>query len=345
MTSSDLSLSSHSIPFNWKLFEVIQRNAMDGLCFLVPVNVPVFSFENFSFPFDMIVAALILFSLISVILSWKLISNCSNFKFSWSFVVLTVFKLSLGEGFDREQLKSRKEKSLLYSFVIGNILLVNLYQSLLISLMLNEPSMRSVKSFGELNNSGTKIFEFFEDAPVTFRKNQIHIMKTTYNLTSFTLPDNFDSSMAYLVTCNYAEQFVKSRRNHNSNGLNLNKLSEALTVNPLVYLMMKVFPLRDELKVLVRILEESGIMDKWAQDTANNIETVAKNVDNEEKTSLFFEDMKVPLIVLGVGYSSAFVIFLIEKVVHFIVGKRKLSKVNQSNESLHETTLELQEII
>lgn len=313
---------------NHKNKEIIDFYAWDGMCFLVPINIPLSSYENLSFPFDMKVNIIFFIASVSLIFAWKIISNKSRSHFRWSFITLSVFKMVLGSGFEKEKSTNRKEKTLLYSFIIGNMLLVNLYQSFIISVMLSEPALRSVETIQELNESNTKIFRFFNDFDIKFRESKIvHSIQFSHEF-SFELPEQFDVNMAYFVSCQYADFIVKSHDNYRGKSKIFNKLPSPLAMIPVSYTVTRNFPLIKELKFIINALRESGLRDRWIN------EIVEENNDkeaSESKTDIIFSDnLRVPIFVLMLGASVGFAIFVAELIFSkFLMWRLKLQQISR----------------
>lgn len=324
MLRSDLSLNKYSSINRHKNMENIQLNEYDGTCLLVPKNIPLSSYENLSFPFERVVTVLIVVMIISVIVVWKLISRCSRSKFSSSYILFSVYKMVLGGGFDNENLMNRKEKLVIYSFIFGNMIFINLYQSWVISFMISEPAMRSVRSIRELNDSDTKIFQYFKESAIQFRDelivNKISIAVTDF---MFKLPDDFNVGESHLVTCMYAENFVKSKSNFKGRKMIFDKLSDPITTNVLSYPVMKLFPLIKELTFMVTALQESGIKNYWMKKITDG-ERVESNYVDDDKFALNFNDMEFPFLVLMFGVVVSLFTFSIE----IIFQKTKQQRAN-----------------
>ena len=311
---SDLTMNSEfSIEDNVGV-EMIHLNEWDGLCFLVPINIP---HQVTSSPLEPALIFMFLLSIVLTVFAWKLISRS---RFSFVFIVLTVFRIIIGQGVTREHLMNRKERLVVYSFLIGGTFIVSLYQSYVMSWLMRKPEMRSVKSFEELNSSNTKIFSYLEEAKVKFRSDLIvRVLPAIDKKSIFTLPDEFYNDMAYLVSCNYAESFVKSRRNINtkSNKRIFEKLPDRVSIVSMNYVVSRNFPLKEEMKVLVEALFESGIRGKWRKDFAEEKFNQTMNIEGSEESPLNMTDMRIPFIALSIGYIVSFAVFVIE----FAVGQ------------------------
>lgn len=328
MSKSDLSMNKYSSVMGHKNMENIQLNEYDGTCLLVPKNIPLSSYENLSFPFERVVTVLIIVIIISLVLVWKLISRSSRSKFSSSYILFSVYKMVLGGGFDNENLMNRKEKLMIYSFMFGNMILINLYQAWVISFMISEPAMRSVQSIRELNDSDTKIFQYFKESGIKFRDELIvNKISVAVNDFMFKLPNDFNVDESHLVTCMYAENFVKSRSNFIGRKMIFEKLSDPITTNFLSYPVMKLFPLIKELTFVVTALQESGIKNHWMKKITDD-EKVKSNYVDDDKFDLLFNDMKFPFLVLTFGVAVSLFTFVIEIIFH-TTRQRRASKIKK----------------
>jgi hypothetical protein len=234
-------------------------------------------------------------------------------------MIFAIFKCSLGIGADGISNISWKERILIYSFVIGSLILNSLYQSVVISLMLTESSMRSVQSFEELNDSNTKIYSYYDEA--TALRGSLPVMKpslimnyidfrTSYQLS---LPNEVDTKLAYLVTCRYADAFVHSTENYKQN----QKIYDYLIINSLyqAYPVHTRFIYMDKFEQLVSDITESGIRNHWIKSMEYESEVLKRKklpALEEERFFVELRDMWFPLQVLTIGSVVAFIIFILE---------------------------------
>ena len=123
--------------------------------------------------------------------------------------------------------------------------------------------------------------------------------------------------MAYLVTCNFAEDFVKSTRNINGNSKKIfEKLSTPVSIISLNYIVAQNFPLKDEFIASVSAMFESGVRGKWRKDFIEEIIGKISTVE-EPKSPLTLTDLKIPFIAFVIGNSLALIIFTGE----FLIGR------------------------
>ena len=125
--------------------------------------------------------------------------------------------------------------------------------------------------------------------------------------------------MAYLDSCNNADLFVQSPNNidRKTNKKMLEKLSGRITAMSMNYTVSRNFPLKEEMKIVVEGLFESGIRGKWRKDFAEENFNQTLKIGESEESSLTLTDLRIPFIVLVIGYALALLVFVIE----FVVGQ------------------------
>lgn len=310
-------------------FDKISLGKMDGLCIISPRNIISSSYTN-AYPFDLTTTLLISLAVMSTIIWWKVLSSMSKSKFSNFFILINIYKCTLGLGVEGENRMSRKEKLLIYSYIVGSMIMVSLYQGILIAVMLTEPSVSSIQSLNELNESTTKINKFFKETEykdVIFRDKVIHsrINHTSTDM-ALKVPESFDRNLAYLVTCSYANAFLKSGRNLDENSRRLfDLIPEPILLFPEQYTLSTIFPLWDNFKQTVSSLQESGIRDFWIKELLNdNSNDMKATVFNEEKKTLIdFRNMVIPFAMLLLGSTLGLVVFILEQFIKMIFAWRK----------------------
>lgn len=299
---------------------------LDGSCMLAPKNIV--SSKNLEAPFDVVTTYLIITTVALIVFLWKMFSLYTRSNFKMSFILINIFKCTIGQNVDEEHRLTRKEKLLIYSYILGSMIFVSLYQSALVALMLAEPTFRSVQSFKELNDSSTKIFQFYswfklnnDDLKYGFRDEVIlHKVDPIRDQIQMALPDNFDPNLAYLVRCSYADAFLKSTRNFKADQQIFDKIPERFSISPQEYFMKSYFPLIKEMRQMVSSLRESGIRNHWIdeafEDKSSDLKM--KRVTEVANNFLEFKNMLAPFVVLSVGLSLAFISFIVEKIIHVI---------------------------
>jgi hypothetical protein len=136
-------------------------------------------------------------------------------------------------------------------------------------------------------------------------------------------PDHFDSNMAYIVACSYADMFVRSSRNFRGNRRLFDKMSEYIEIYAQTYSVHNMFPYIKEMQQLSDALFESGIRHHWISKIAQEKNDKRYLItDNDKCDKVEFENMKIPLILLGIGGFLAFLGFVAEHVARLIIMRR-----------------------
>ncbi|CAG9803519.1 unnamed protein product [Chironomus riparius] len=301
---SNLNLNSDSV-------ESVPLNEMDGLCVLTPRNIPVSSYDNLALPLDVMSLIMSFISTISVIVSWKVISTYKANGRSLKSIVVAVLEMAFNIGVSGIEQISKKEVILLYSFIFSSIVLVSFYESLLLAFMLAEPSWRSAHDLTELNDSGAKFYTFYKrdyfGRIPYIREELIQNLVDVGTIESLNVPNNFDHNMVYLVTCKYADSFMKSTRNFDEKRRKFDviKISEMFQAYP----VRKGFLYEKEFMQIVRIWAESGIHKYWQTQSIENEMKSNKQSNNQMEQSY---DVQFLLNILIIGLSLSFGVFLYE---------------------------------
>ncbi|CAO1371222.1 unnamed protein product [Diamesa hyperborea] len=321
-TSMDVSLNYVLRVKESQYFGSIILNELHERCLLVPRNIPLSVYDSFTYPFDDKISICLLCASCLIVIAWKALSYAVKSNFNIDFIAFSVFRYLMGNAATSEDRMSYKEKFIVYGYVWASFVLLTLYESYVISFMMTDQSYRSVATLVELNNSDTKIYEYYMDG-IQFRDDLIlrkmHIKEDNVILT---MPENVDVNMAYLVSNQYADAFIESTRNYDKDGRRLfDKLKETVMSYVPTYTVKKSFPLKNELQFMVDALGESGIKNHWIEEMFNKKQNnfdplLAKNVvEAVEKVVLTFSDMKVPFVILGIGMSFSLMVFIIELIV------------------------------
>lgn len=299
------------------LFDGIWLNSRDGLCLLVPRNILVSSFENFSL--DKTTLILALTSAVLVVIVWKIISIFTHNERSLQSILFSVFELTLNLGASGMEQLTTHENIMIYCFAFGSFILASFYESVFISLMLTDSTMRSVENLEELNRTDTKFYSFYDSAmalksSVPIIRDELIINPINFDK-PFTLkvPEDFDENLVYMVTCKYADAFIHSRENYRGSNQLFDKI--IITQSYQRFTVRNGFIHVNKLRAMVRNLEESGIYNLWIEKTLElsygNYKT-PNSVDVKEHDEIEVGDMGVPLVVLFIGCFLSSAVFLIE---------------------------------
>jgi len=309
---ADICLSSniHILGSN---FERVLLNEMDGLCVLTPRNIPVSSYENLTLPLDAMSLVMSFISTVSVIVSWKIISIHTANERSLKSITIAVIEMIFNIGASGIEQLTNKEIILVYSFIFSSFILISFYESLLLAFMLAAPSWRSAHDLTELNDSGATFFTFYTKELASFSNSPFireELIQNKLQLTSLSdliVPESFDKNLVYLVTCNYADLFVRSMRNIDED----RKIFDVIKITEMLkgYPIRKGFQYANEFKQIVEDLIESGIYKFWQQKSIQPSLSSSKYINIEEQE---YFDMEFPLVLLITGCSISFIVFLYE---------------------------------
>ena len=306
-TGCDLSIYTYTTVQSANI-QTVWLYQMHGTCILVPRNIPVSAYENFSFPLDRASMIMAVISTISVIICWRLITN----EMSISSILFAVYELILNLGASGIERITLREIFLVYSFIFSSFILVSFYESMFLSIMLAEPTWRSASSLEELNETNTIFFSFYDDQ--TARLNDLPIIRTdlVMNYVDFhqniylDVPDEFDNNLVYLVFCDYADYFIHSSRNHNNGRRLYDKI--IITTYYKTYSVNKGYFHVDKFVEMVKRMMESGIYGFWnKQDIEAPEGSKLQNGSEDEHI-----DMSTPIYLLVIGCSIALLVCLIE---------------------------------
>lgn len=324
------------VSFNpWQLnldandYEEISLKELDGLCFLAPKIIPTSNkAEYFTYPFDLITTILLMTGTTMTIFLWKTITIYQKSEVRMAFILFEIYKCTIGISMTGFQQMCRKEKLLIFSYVVVSMLLVSMYQSIMISFMLIEPVTRCFKDANEVNESSTEIYQYFGyKTEVNFRESLI--MNKLYPGTTFSLhvPEKFNPLLVYLVPCSYAEAFVRTKRNFKGRHQYLDKVPVPLKLFSQSFKIANGFPMRQEMKWLADGLKENGIKKFWIKKLVREkTDPILKSKEKEFKKKWFaFLDLKLmvfPFMVLGGGFIIGTSVFLMEQILRICLWRR-----------------------
>lgn len=323
----DLSLYRRLSSIDSRLKHEITLNDVGAsYCFLVPRNIPMFSLK-LTMPFDKMFSYLFAVSVALVIILWILILRFRKTGFRTFELVFSVVCIIFGNPLNAEFSATRwstKERFLLFPFVLVCFLTMEIFTSSMIPFSLTDVPMTSVQSMEELNASNTMVYEFYEDQGIASHKILNKLLQAEY-LKLNKLPNNFDKNLAYVVRCIFADEFVKSAWNHESDRKIFDSIKGTMKNKYSVYVANKNFHMVDEFFRMVSSLQESGIMDFWTDTVITN--TFPKQATKSDIVEAFSPSVvHFPFVVLILGLGSALIVFLVEFLYYLLMGW-KLSRV------------------
>lgn len=117
---------NYDFSYDAKQADFVNLYEFDGLCFLVPRNILVSSFETFQYPFDWITTILIICSIILTIAVLKVFSTHLKSGTSLGDVILEVYKCTLGLGVSTFETMRGHEKIVILSFTVLPMIFITL---------------------------------------------------------------------------------------------------------------------------------------------------------------------------------------------------------------------------
>ncbi|KAL7024538.1 hypothetical protein ACKWTF_013094 [Chironomus riparius] len=178
-------------------------------------------------------------------------------------ILFAVYELILNLGASNIEQLTLRENFLVYCFIFSSFILVSHYESIILSLMLTESSLRSAYDLQELNGSSTKFYTFYDknfakraNLPIIRNDLVLNYMNLDGN-TLPQVPENFDENLVYSVYCKYAEAFIHSQRNFRENLQLYDKL--VVSQNLQSYTVSSGYFFIEKFRIFVRKLDESGI--------------------------------------------------------------------------------------
>ncbi|CAG9811116.1 unnamed protein product [Chironomus riparius] len=283
-------------------------------CVLVPRNIPVY--VPFSSPYSKVVNHLFFWSIAAVMAVWKIFKWLQRQNLSVVDSTLEALKVLLGLGIDDNHWMrwSLKEKILLVPFLLMVMILMGVYESHMVSTVIAEPQMRSVKSIEELIKSDTIIYEYYQELG-RFDSNKVYQLMSYSYVTLATIPENFDQNFAYFVSCRFGEEFLNSAENFVSDRRLFDMIPDDYIDTFLsTYLINENFPLKKQFKFMVRALDEAGIINHWTKDIVQL--HFLQHIKNEDQKPILLAAMIVPVCIVIIGLVLGLVVFGFEFLVH-----------------------------
>lgn len=293
-------------------------NDIHGLCLLIPRNIPVSVYEIYAFPMDLptVIAAII--STLSVIACWRAITN----EMSITSIIVAVGEMILNVRASGIERLTFRENVLIYCFIFSSFIMVSFYESIFVSFMLAESSMRSARSIKELNESNTKFYSFYDDniavhnrLPI-IRKNLVLNYVHFNDLNSLNIPIDLDVNLVYMVSCDYAAAFLSSSRNYWDG----QRLFEQIIITQAykTYNVNSAFFYINDFYDFVERFLESGIYKFWSEQDFDHTSQELKNgnAKSNDRETIEFRDMGLPIFMLAIGCIVAFLVLLLEFVIH-----------------------------
>jgi len=306
--SNDIILYRRFNTISTHYVEITLNDLGANQCFLVPRNIPVYD-HLFSNPFQKIVSLIFIGTAVFVGIMWKILKLVRKQDIGIFKLVTSISKIIFGHSIDESEIS--QNRLMLVPFILMCFILMDIFKSFLISTSIVEPPMRSVQSISELNDSDTKVYEYYEEIKFFSSEKVIHKIPLRLGYTALSmLPENVDTSLAYGVRCRFGEEFVGSSKNFENDRQLFDLLSGYVENRYASYLVHENFPLKSKFIALVTSLQESGILNFWTEIIVR--ESFPKHFQSEMENALSIKAMFLPLLILVVGLSVSFIVFLVE---------------------------------
>ncbi|KXJ79069.1 hypothetical protein RP20_CCG002598 [Aedes albopictus] len=280
--------------------------------FAIPMPRKINVLEMFFWPFTLTAWILLTMMLISLELINLVYPNL--FKNNPTLLVIC--------GFERYDLhrSNVREKLLFLSLIIFFFIMINAYETRIISFMIEKPAIRMIKTVQELIDSELQIsadkirsLELFND-----EKFNGKLLDTSNNSV-----DDLDGKNAYYSSANYMEHRIRMPVNFDFKKRRPTYyiLDEADKMHVCVYWLPWYDSLMEMFGFTERAFFETGLLTKWRDDDNNDINSrqtrwlQSTGIDLlEEEVRLGFGDMLPAWMAIGVGSVVSLVVFLGELV-------------------------------
>ncbi|KXJ79067.1 hypothetical protein RP20_CCG002596 [Aedes albopictus] len=289
--------------------------------FVIPMPRKINVLEMFFWPFT--VAAWIVLTVIVMSLEIINLVYPSLFKNNPTLLIIC--------GFERYDLhrSSVREKLIFLSLIIFFFVMINAYETRIISFMIEKPSIRMIKTVRELI-----------DSELTIKADKIRSLDL-FNDTKFNgklldssdhQVDNLDGKNAYYSEANYMEQRIRMPINFNFKKRRPNYyiLPETERMNICLYWLPWYDSLMEFFGFTERAFFETGLLAKWMEDDNDAVNLRQKRwllstgLDLlEEEDRLDFGDMLPAWMAIGVGLVVSLVVFFGELINSCLIARIK----------------------
>lgn len=332
----DFSLNDVGMASNNTIIVNVVRNEFNGQCLLLPKHKQLSVFNDILSPFDKWVWFSLLITTFLMIPLWKKISRITRSRFTWNFIVFNIFRYLLNVGPTGEYRMSYIEKIVLYFYLLLTFLLTTTYQSTLISRMLQPKAAHFFKTFKEFNESNIKLYYMPTEAKDTWNIDPKKIVSeysiSTGLINLYRMAIN-DTSLAYMVSCEFGEQFVKSAGNQMNDKEIFKVLDEKLAITINTIMIKSSSPFANHLKPFLDRVFESGLQLFWKVQSELESKQLGYNnffpaKVNDEMKILKFKDMSLAFYILLIGLAASLVTIIAEILINFVEVKFKIYREN-----------------
>lgn len=232
-------------------------------------------------------------------------------------------------GFQRYDLRqaNAKERLICVPMIMFFFVMINAYETRIISYMIHKPSIGRIETIQEMIDSGMRLAAEKSLKPGIFNDSRfIDILIDISNRSS----DVLDRKSAYYGNGNLMKERLRMPMNYDQE-----------KQQPAYYILDEIdgmiiysywLPFQDSLLEMFyftrRILYEAGLLDKWTRDYHDGVLSillVAHNLQNSIDDILDIADMVPTWMALGAGYCFSLTVFVAE--LAFKIGIRRIKMV------------------
>lgn len=309
---SDISFSEYFLKSGRnKYFDSSYPFYVTPMVFVIPPGRPFTPIEKLFQPFNQFVwLALVIVNLIALAVIVTINSKYRQYR---SFVYgekvknPTINLLIAILGSQQSHLPKRNfARFILMMFLMLCLVMRSIYQGSIFQFLQSDGKHKEVQSIDEMIAKDFTFFMF--ESSLDFVQNHTEILKRTKFFTKdnfmFTDPPKGGEKIAALEALSDVQAWNIKNRKHF-----LHKIcKEPLMSISIVIYMRKNFFLKTEFDNKIVSLISSGLIDYWLSDSFKEL----KDVRKKEPKELNLEELRGPFNILLIGYSTAFLVLLIE---------------------------------
>lgn len=284
------------------LFEIVPETNV----FAIPMSRTINVLEMFFWPFSL--AAWIVLALITALLEILSIFYPKLFRNDPTLLIIC--------GFERYNLHTAgaKEKLIFLSMIIFFFLMTNAYETMIISFMIEKPSISKIRTIQELINSGLQLAA--QKVSKIALYNDPRFSGMLLDISNHSV-DDFDGKSAFYGTLSYMEDRIRMPINYDYKRRRPTYyiLDETYGMVVCLYWMPWFDSLMEMFYYTERIFFEAGLLSKWYRDDTGNFSAFQIQLlprrdlnfaDFEDR--LGFGDMLPAWIAIGIGLAVSLLV-------------------------------------
>lgn len=216
-------------------------------------------------------------------------------------------------GFERHNLHraGRWEKAVLLSLIILMFFMTNAFETRIVSLMVNKPSIQRIKTLADLTQSGLKFYADLENTP--FNINHSVVGKMIVQGKAMELYEAA-AGVARFEAHEKVQLLIDSTFDYDRMQSFYVALDYERYEAPETYLTSWRSLFLEPFRYIHLILTEAGLMDFWKRQWRDDLRSQyigrRPRVDSESEVELNFEDMEPAWMALLIGFGVSVVGFL-----------------------------------